>query len=86
MTQPKKIKATYKNGVIEPIEKLNLPDGQELEVVFTVLSSVTPELSEEEKKELIREMGGSMKGTWGSTVEEIETYLNSDRESWNKAF
>ena len=32
----KKIKATDKNGMIEPLDKINLPEGQELEVEFSV--------------------------------------------------
>ena len=50
MAQPKKIRATYKNGVIEPLDKLSLPEGQELELEFKVLPSATSELSKEEKK------------------------------------
>ncbi|MCE2402236.1 antitoxin family protein [Candidatus Poribacteria bacterium] len=50
MAQPKKIRATYKNGVIEPLDKLNLPEGQELELEFKVLPSATSELSKEEKR------------------------------------
>lgn len=84
MTQPKKIRATYKNGVIEPLDKLNLPEGQELELEFKVLPSATTELSKEQKKDLIRKMRGSMKGTWGSTVEEVDAYLTSERKSWDR--
>ena len=46
----KKIKATYRNGVIEPFDKINLPEGQELEVEFRVLPKTPHELSHEEKK------------------------------------
>ena len=39
----KKIKATYRNGVIEPLDKLNLSEGQEkLEVEFSVLQKSRP--------------------------------------------
>lgn len=86
MAQPKKIRATYKNGVIEPLDKLNLPDGQELELEFKVLPSATTELSKDEKKDLIQKMRDSMKGTWGSTVEEIDAYLKSEREAWNRKY
>ena len=84
MAHPKKIRATYKNGVIEPLDKLNLPEGQELELEFKVLPSATSALSKEEKKDLIRKMRGSMKGTWGSTVEEVDAYLRSERKSWDR--
>jgi predicted DNA-binding antitoxin AbrB/MazE fold protein len=50
MAHPKKIRATYKNGVIEPLDKLNLPEGQELELEFKVLPSAPSALSKEEKK------------------------------------
>ena len=59
-----KIKATYRNGVIEPLDKINLPEGQELEVEFSVLPKTSHELSREEKKAtqtytaLIRESEG----------------------------
>ena len=46
----KKIKATDRNGVIEPLDKLNLPEGQELEIEFSVLLKTPHELSREEKK------------------------------------
>jgi predicted DNA-binding antitoxin AbrB/MazE fold protein len=80
----KKIKATYRNGVIEPLDKINLPEGQALEIEFRVLLKPPHELSREEKKELIQKMSGSMKGTWGGTVEEIDTYIKSERQSWDR--
>ena len=86
MMKTKKIKATYRNGVIEPLDKINLSEGQELEVEFRVLPKMPHELSREEKKELIQRMGGSMKGTWGSTVEEIDAYIKSERQSWDREF
>ena len=86
MAQPKKIKATYKNGVIEPLDKLNLPEGQELELEFKVLPAATAELSKEEKRDLIQKMRGSMKGTWGSTIQEINAHLRLEREAWNREF
>ena len=86
MMKRKKIKATYRNGVIEPLDKINLPEGQELEVEFRVLLKTPHELSREEKKELIQKMGGSMKGTWGSTLEEIDAYIKSERQSWDREF
>jgi predicted DNA-binding antitoxin AbrB/MazE fold protein len=86
MIKRKKIKATYRNGVIEPLDKINLPEGQELEVEFRVLLKTPHELSREEKKELIQKMGGSMKGTWGSTLEEIDAYIKSERQSWDREF
>lgn len=86
MTHSKKIRATYKNGVIEPLEKINLPDGQELEVELKAVPFVPSELSHQEKKELIQKIRGSMKGTWGNTVEEIDAYIKSERKSWDREF
>ena len=82
--ETEKIRARYKNGVIEPLEKLDLPEGQELEVEIKSVPSVTSGLTVEEKKALIRKLGGCMKGTWGN-VEEIDAYIKSERESWHKA-
>ena len=48
--KPKKIKATYRNGVIEPLDKINLPEGQALEVEFSIIKKTSHELSHEEKK------------------------------------
>ncbi len=84
--KPKKIKATYRNGVIEPLDKIDLPDGQALEVEFSIIKKTPQELSREEKKELIQRMNGSMRGTWGRTAEEIDAYISSERQSWNREF
>ena len=86
MKHPTKIRATYKNGVIEPLDKISLPEGQALEIEIKTLPSATSELSRDQKKKLIREMRGSMKGTWGSTVEEIDAYIRSERNSWDREF
>ena len=53
----KKIRATYKNGVIAPLDKINLPEGQALEVEIKTLRScrsITSELSLDQKRELIQ--------------------------------
>lgn len=86
MTQPKKIRAIYKNGVIEPLDKIHLPEGQALEIEFKVLRSATSELSRDQKRELIEKIRGSMKGTWGNTVEEIDAYIKFERKSWDQEF
>ncbi|MXZ00510.1 DUF104 domain-containing protein [Candidatus Poribacteria bacterium] len=86
MMHPTKIKATYKNGVIEPLDKISLPEGQALEVEIKALPSITTELSRDEKRELIQKICGSMKGTWGNTVDEIDAYLASERKSWDREF
>ena len=86
MTHPKKVRATYKNGVIEPLDKINLPEGQVLEIEIKILPSATSELSLDQKRALIEKTRGSMKGTWGSTVEEIDAYIKSERNSWDREF
>ena len=82
MTYPIKVRATYKNGVIEPLDKINLSEGQALEVEIKTLPSVTSELSHDQKRELIQKTRGSMKGTWGMNIEEINAYIESERKSW----
>ena len=58
------IRTTYKNGVITPLENLNLPDAQEFDLEVKVLPSPITELSKEEKRNLNQKMTGSMKCTW----------------------
>ena len=86
MTHPTKIRATYKNGVIEPLDRISLPEGQALEVEIKALPSIRSELSRDQKRELIQKICGSMKGTWGNTVEEIDAYIQSERNSWDREF
>ena len=86
MAYRKKIRATYKNGMIEPLDKINFPEGQALEVEIKTLPSAISDLSLDQKRELIQKTRGSMKGTWGSTVEEIDAYIKSERQSWDREF
>ena len=81
-----KIRATYKNGVIEPLDRISLPEGQALEVEIKALPSIRSELSRDQKRELIQKICGSMQGTWGNTVEEIDAYIQSERNSWDREF
>ena len=81
-----KIRATYTNGVIELLDKINLPEGQALEVEIKILPSVPSEFSLDQKRSLIEKTRGSMKGTWGNTVEEIDAYIKSERKSWDREF
>ena len=55
---PKTIKARYKNGVIEPLEKLDLTNGTEVTVI---LEDSPPSLSEEERRERFLASAGSWK-------------------------
>ena len=77
-----KIRARYKNGVIEPLQKLNLPEGLELEIEFKSVPSVVSELSKEDKRALIRQLRGSAKGLWGTTVEEVDAHIQLLRAEW----
>ena len=86
MEHHSKIRATYKNGVIELLDKIDLPEGQVLEVEIKTLPSAASELSLDQKRELIQKTRGSMKGTWGRTVEEIDVYIKSERKSWDREF
>ncbi len=57
------IKARYRNGVIEPLEKLDLADGAEITVT---LGDVPSPLSEEERRERFL----SSAGGWKDIVDE----------------
>ena len=70
--------------MIEPLDKINLPEGQVLEIEIKTLSSPISEFSLDQKRVLIEKNRGSMKGTWGSTVEEINAYIESERHSWDR--
>ncbi len=62
----KTIKARYKNGLIEPLEKLDIADGAELTVT---LEDVSPPLTEDGKRERFLSSAGS----WKDIVD--ETFL-----------
>ena len=79
----KTIKARYRNGILETLEKIDMPEGSEIDLSIEVIPiSAQSELSKEEKKKLIRKLCGSAKGLWGETAEEIDAYIKSERESW----
>lgn len=59
----KSVKARYRNGVIEPLEEIDLADGAEITITF---SDVSPPLSEEERlKRFLSSAGG-----WKDVVDE----------------
>lgn len=59
----KTIKARYRNGVIEPLEEIDLADGAEITIT---LDYVSPSLSEEERqKRFLSSAGG-----WKDIVDE----------------
>lgn len=55
----KTIKARYRNGLIEPLEKIDLTDGAEITVT---LEEISPSLSDEERRERFLSSAGSWKG------------------------
>jgi predicted DNA-binding antitoxin AbrB/MazE fold protein len=59
----KTIKARYRNGVIEPLEKIDLADGVEITVT---LEDISPHLSEEERRKRFL----SSAGGWKDIVDE----------------
>ncbi len=81
MTKTKKIKATYRNGVIEPLVRIDLPEGQQLEVESSVLQKTPHELSPKEKEAmqtytaLIRES----KGWWIGWILEVRGVTCQER-------
>lgn len=92
------IKARYRNGVIEPLEDINMPEDSVLEVSFkSVVRCARPgsaadesEGSADEKRkiqqEFIEQTSGLFKGIWGRTAHEIDDYLRMERESWDREF
>lgn len=63
----KTIKAKYKNGLIEPLEKLNLPESREITITIEELSSDKP---------LDLERAKSARGGWKGIVDCDELLRN----------
>jgi len=67
----KKIKATYRNGAIQPRDKINLPEGQELEIEFSIIQKTPLNLFLKKQHKPIRFLsgrarGGGLGGYWKS--------------------
>ena len=75
----KKIKATYRNGVIEPLDKLNLPEGQELEVEFSVLQKTPRELIPEEATQTYTALIRKSEGWWIGWILEVRGVIGQER-------
>ena len=54
----KTIRARYRNGLIEPLEEIDLADGAEITVT---LEEISPSLSEEERRRRFLSSAGSWK-------------------------
>ena len=75
----KKIKATYRNGVIEPLDKINLPEGQELEVEFRVLQKTPRELTPEEATQTYTALIRQNEGWWIGWILEVRGVTCQER-------
>ncbi|RKU28000.1 hypothetical protein C6499_10705 [Candidatus Poribacteria bacterium] len=75
----KKIKATYRNGVIEPLDRIDLPDGQELEVEFSVLQKTPRELTPEEATQTYTALIRQSEGWWIGWILEIRGVTCQER-------
>ena len=77
--QRKKIKATYRNGVIQPLDKINLPEGQELEVEFSVLQKTSHELTPKEATQTYTALIRQSEGWWIGWILEIRGVIGQER-------
>ena len=75
----KKIKATYRNGVIEPLDRIDLPDGQELEVEFSVLQKTPRELMPEEATQIYTALIKQSEGWWIGWILEVRGVTCQER-------
>lgn len=75
----KKIKATYRNGVIEPLDKINLPEGQELEVEFSVLQKTPRELTPEAATQTYTALIRQSEGWWIGWILEVRGVTCQER-------
>ena len=74
----KKIKATYRNGVIEPLDKLNLPEGQKLEIEFSVLQKTPHELIPEEATQTYTALIRKSEGWWIGWILEVRGVIGQE--------
>ena len=66
-----KIKAIYRNGVIEPLDRIDLPEGQELEVEFSVLQKTPRELTPKETTQTYTALIRQSEGWWIGWILEV---------------
>jgi predicted DNA-binding antitoxin AbrB/MazE fold protein len=67
----KTIRARFNKGVIEPLEKLDLEEGTEVNITITPLSKI------EDVLEVLKDTSGAWKGT--IDTEELKKNIYSDR-------
>ncbi len=75
----KKIKATYRNGVIEPLDRIDLPEGQELEVEFSVLQKTSREPMPEEATQTYTALIRQNEGWWIGWILEVHGVIGQER-------
>ncbi len=75
----KKIKATYRNGVIEPLDRIDLPEGQELEVEFSVLQKMPCELTPEATTQTYTAFIRQSEGWWIGWILEVCGVVGQER-------
>ena len=67
----KEIKARYSKGIIEPLEKLDLAEGEEVDVTISIRSKPEDVLS------VLKSTAGAWKGT--NDPDELKRSIYSDR-------
>ena len=75
----KKIKATYRNGVIEPLDKFNLPEGQKLEIEFSLLQKTSRELIPEVATQTYTALIRKSEGWWIGWILEVRGVICQER-------
>ena len=79
MAKIKKIKATYRNSVIEPLVRIDLPEGQELEVEFSVLQKTPRELTPEAARQTYTALIRKSEGWWLGWILEVRGVIGQER-------
>ena len=75
---PKKLRAKFANGILTPLEHVNLPEG----AVVTVSIEDEPQLSPEERAKILKSTAGAWEGK--RDPEELKRKLRSPRLSTNE--
>jgi len=75
----KKIKATCQNGVIEPLDRVDPPEGQELEVEFSILQKTRCELTPEAATQTYTALIRQSEGWWIGWILEVHGVIGQER-------
>lgn len=79
MVQAIKERAVIQPGGILRIQRSDLPEGAEVEVIVMIQEAARPE----EPLPPLKSFWGAGKGVYGSTPEKIDAYLEKERSSWD---